>query len=124
MNAIDLAHRFFAAIEQGDTATVRNCYAPDAVIWHNTDRAKQGRDENLAVLDGFIARTIKRRYADARVFETGEGFVQQHILHCTRVDGRKMELPACVICTVADGRITRLDEYFDVAPLTGWYDVG
>ncbi|MCC7257297.1 MAG: DUF4440 domain-containing protein, partial [Gammaproteobacteria bacterium] len=32
-----LARRFFDAIEQGDIATVRAIYAPDAVIWHNTD---------------------------------------------------------------------------------------
>jgi uncharacterized protein len=29
--------RFFAALEAGDIETVREIYAPDAVIWHNDD---------------------------------------------------------------------------------------
>ncbi len=124
MTAIELARRFFGAIEAGDAATVADCYADDAVIWHNTDRAEQGKADNLAVLRGFIGRTTARSYGNARLLATEEGFVQQHVLECTRVDGRRLELPACVICTVEAGKIVRLDEYFDEAPLKGWFDLG
>ena len=37
-----LADRFFAAIEAGDIAAVREIYSPDAEIWHNTDGLVQG----------------------------------------------------------------------------------
>ena len=31
----ELVVRFFAALEDGDIGTLREIYAPDAVIWHN-----------------------------------------------------------------------------------------
>ena len=44
------------------------------------------------------------------------GFVQQHVLRGTRKhDGARLALPAYVVCAVKDGKITRLDEYFDSA---------
>ena len=44
-----------------------------------------------------------------------DGFVQQHVLHGVRADGVAVTLPACIVCQVEHGRITRLDEYFDSA---------
>ncbi|MGH9269678.1 MAG: hypothetical protein ACRDZ2_00205 [Ilumatobacteraceae bacterium] len=34
---LDLAERFFAAIEAGDLDAVGGIYADEAVIWHNHD---------------------------------------------------------------------------------------
>ena len=34
--------------------------------------------------------------------------------------GARLELPAALICEVADGRITRLEEYFDNAAVIEW----
>ena len=44
--------RFFAALEAGDIDTLREIYAPDAVIWHNNDLIEQPVEENLKVLQG------------------------------------------------------------------------
>jgi ketosteroid isomerase-like protein len=42
--------------------------------------------------------------------------VQEHVLRGTvRTTGEAFAMPACVICTVADGRIVTLDEYLDSA---------
>ncbi|MGA0599945.1 nuclear transport factor 2 family protein [Caulobacter sp. KR2-114] len=111
----DLAVRFFDAIERGDAAAVAACYAEDVAIWHNTDGLTQGRDENLKVLSGLIRYYPERRYAERRLTAFPGGFVQQHVLRARRSDGAERSLPACVICQVKDGRITRLDEYFDSA---------
>jgi ketosteroid isomerase-like protein len=116
----DLADRFFTAIEQGDVAAVEAIYDPAAVIWHNTDLSASSVAENLKVLSGLIRGTVDRRYTDRRVLATGSGFVQQHVLIAHRRDGRRLELPACIICEVQDGRITRMDEYFDEAPVKAW----
>ena len=51
-SVLDVAARFFAAIEAGDIDTVRATYAPDAVVWHNHDGAVQTRDENVRTLAG------------------------------------------------------------------------
>lgn len=112
---IALANRFFGAVEAGDIATVGQIYAPDAKIWHNTDELEQSVEENLATLSGFVQRIPQRRYDERKVHVFPGGFVQQHRLRGVRADGRAVDLTACIICHVAGGRITRLDEYFDSA---------
>jgi ketosteroid isomerase-like protein len=111
-----LAKRFFDCVEQGDIEGLVACYAPDAQIWHNTDEAIQGPQDNRAVLTGMVKRIRDRLYDNRRVVVFPGGFLQQHVLRGVRVhDDVAVTLPACVICAVEDGRITRLDEYFDSA---------
>lgn len=112
---LDLADRFFRAVEAGDIDTVRDCYAADVAIWHNTDNLEQTRSENLVTLRGMAMRISDRRYEVLRREAFPGGFVQRHILHGTRQDGVRLTLHACILCTVENGRITRLDEYFDSA---------
>ncbi len=119
MTHLDLAARFVAAVEAGDIPAIRAIYAPDARIWHNTDGLDfpgQTVDENLAVLAWMQTALTAKRYDIVARSETPTGFVQQHVLRGTIAKtGAAFELPACIICTVAGGRITRLDEYFDSA---------
>ncbi len=115
-----LATRFFDAIEAGDIAAVGACYADEAVIWHNTDGLANTKAENLATLAGFIRYIPERRYTDRRVRPFPGGFVQQHRLVGRRRDGVEVTLTACIVCAVADGAITRLDEYFDAAQVAAW----
>lgn len=111
-----LAKRFFDAVEAGDIDTLVACYAPDAKIWHNTDQAEQTPEDNRKTLAGMVTRISDRLYDNRRVDVFAGGFVQQHILRGTRIhDGVRLQLPACIVCLVKDGRITRLDEYFDSA---------
>ena len=112
-----LAKRFFDAIEKGDIATVAAIYAPDAVIWHNTDGLASTREENLKVLTNFIKGVPTRTYLNRRLDAFADGFVQQHVLKGKLANGKELVLAACIVCKVKDGRITRLDEYFDSAAL-------
>ena len=107
--------RFFDAIEKGDIDTVRDSYAPGAVIWHNTDELETTREDNVKVLSGFVKAIPGRHYENRRAQVFPGGFVHQHDLRAVRADGVAVVLPACLVCQVADGRITRLDEYFDSA---------
>lgn len=114
MNA--LARRFFDAVEAGDIDTLIACYAPDARIWHNTDQLEQTPEDNRATLAAMTTRIHDRSYDERRVSVFPGGFVHQHVLRGTRIqDGVRVELPACIVCQVNEGRITRLDEYFDSA---------
>jgi len=120
MSAADplvVAERLFAAITAGDIAAVRALYAPDAVIWHNHDGIRQTPEENLTVLAWVTRHIIDLRYEEVRRQPTRDGFVQQHVLRGKTTDGKDIAIPACLVCTVVDGRITRLDEYFDSAHL-------
>jgi ketosteroid isomerase-like protein len=48
----ELVVRFFSALEAGDIGTLREIYAPDAVIWPNDDLIEQPVEENLKTLRG------------------------------------------------------------------------
>lgn len=114
--SLQAAERLFTAIERGDVAAIREIYAPDAKIWHNNDGKTQTVDENLAVLKWVVENIGEISYSDARRQATETGFVQQHVLRGRlKGSGKMFELPACIVCTVEDGRITRLDEYLDSA---------
>lgn len=115
-----LARRFFAAITAGDIDTVRAMYAPEVTVWHNTDGAVQDLEQNLAVLRWATTNISGFRYEQVRLQTTDTGFVQQHITRGRAPNGSELSMPACLVCTVADGRITRVDEYLDsahIAPL-------
>ena len=111
-----LAKRFFDCMEAGDVDGLVACYAPDAKIWHNTDGLEQTPAENARTLKGMVTRIVERVYDNRRLEVFPTGFVQQHVLRGVRKqDGVAVALAACIVCQVKDGRITRLDEYFDSA---------
>ena len=119
-DALDLGEALMAAISAGDIEALRGIYAPDAVIWHNNDGVEQSVDDNLRVLQWVVRHIGNLRYEDIRRQRTDNGFVQQHVLRGTAPNGQPLEIRACLICRVRDGRITRLEEYLDtahVAPL-------
>ncbi len=113
--AVELARRLFAAIEAGDIETVREMYAPDARIWHNTDGVVQTPAENLRTPRWVVENVSDLRYTDLNCQPTATGFVQQHVLRATGPNGAAIELPACIVATVDDGHISRIDEYLDSA---------
>lgn len=115
-----LAERFFAAVEAGDVAAVTDCYHPDVVIWHGHTRVAQDRATNVATLAQFISLSRERRYTDRKLRLFPGGFVQQHLLVAVARGGARLELPAALVCEVEDGRITRLEEYFDNSPVVAW----
>ncbi len=110
----DLATRFVAAVAAGDVATVEAIYADDATIWHNFDKINQTPSENLATLLGMHRMLTNIRYEDIRRTIVDDGFYQQHVLRGTTKSG-ELDLPAVLRVYVADGRITRLEEYLDTA---------
>ncbi|WP_326913409.1 nuclear transport factor 2 family protein [Sphingopyxis chilensis] len=111
-----MAQRFFDAIEAGDIETMRESFTPDAEIWHNTDELIVTRDDTAQTLTGMVARIKDRKYADRRLTTFPGGFVQQHVLTGKRVhDDGEVRLPCAIVCKVENGKITRLDEYFDSA---------
>ncbi len=111
-DALDVAERFFAAIEAGDVERIKAIYAPNAIIWHNNDQKEQTVDENLRVLDWVVRNLKNRHYRVTRRVAIPGGFVQQHVLEADTANG-PFSMPACIVVEVKDGRISRLDEYLD-----------
>jgi ketosteroid isomerase-like protein len=112
--AMQTAEKLFVAIENGDVDAIRTIYTPDTKIWHNNDGIAQNVEQNLAVLQWVINNIKGVKYTDVRRQPTPTGFVQQHVLR-GRFKDKEIALPACIVCTVVDGHITRLDEYLDSA---------
>jgi ketosteroid isomerase-like protein len=115
VDVMALADRFFDAIDRHDEAALRELYTPDVAVWHNHDGLEQRLEVNLKVL-GWLHRTVAdKRYEDVRRMPTPTGFVEQHVLRGTAPDGEPLEVPACLVVTVRDGRISRVEEYVDSA---------
>ena len=113
LDAMQVADAFFSAIQAADVDAVRDLYEPTATIWHNTDGLEQHRDDNMRTLSWMVRNLPDLTYTDVRRSPTADGFVQEHVLVATNRAGRRIEVPACIVATVLDGRITRLNEYLD-----------
>ena|SRR5580765_352757 len=111
----EVAGRLIGAIEAGDFDGFLACYAPGAVIWHNNDNLEQDPATVVKILGWLRKRVDGLRYEEMRVQPTPSGYVEQHVLRGTLRDGSTLEVPACLVVTVVDGLITRLDEYIDTA---------
>jgi uncharacterized protein len=119
-NVLALAERFFTAIEASDVETLREIYHPDCIIWHSSDPLEkrstgQGVAENLHALATLQDRVIGATFEVLQREATETGFLQQHILRGSMPNGEPFIMPTSMICVVEEGRITRLDEYFDSA---------
>jgi ketosteroid isomerase-like protein len=115
---LDVANRLFGAIERGEYETVADMWADDVTVWHTGDPQDDDRVRALKVIRWFMNVTATRSYEilDRRYFDGG--FVQQHILRASRPDGTSIEMRVCIVIKVdTEGRITRIDEYFDPADM-------
>ena len=114
---LGLCERFLAAVVAGDIETVRSLYAPEAVIWHNNQPEPESVEENLRTLALAVKVVAGFRYENVRRMATVDGFIEQHVVRGLTPSGEELSIPACLIATVHDGRITRIDEYIDSAHL-------
>lgn len=122
---VEAANRLFTAIEHGDVAAVGAMWSDDIAVWRVGSRRDDNKARAMRVIEWFIGATTQRRYEilDRQLFDDGsaQGFVQQHVLHATGHAGQSISLRVCIVIRVgADGRIERIDEYFDpagIAPL-------
>lgn len=103
-----------AAIFARDITAIRALYADDITVWHASTDQVQTKEENLALLAGVFKMTSRLEYIRIKRHSTASGVVQQHCLVGMFDDGRPLpELNACLVIGVSDGKIVRIDEYFD-----------
>ena len=115
-NVLAVADKFFDAVASGDLDMVANIYAPDAVIWHNTDNTVKGPEVNIATLRWLADNVEDFRYEGTRQIEIPGGFLRQHVCHGrVKGTGQQLTVPIAVVAQVKNGRITKLEEYFDSA---------
>lgn len=116
MDNIAIAERFITAIDKEDTETMREIYAPDAKIWHDFDRQEQSVDTNIESLLTLRQAIPTVRWVKTRIEPLPTGFLLTYDLTVTFGE-RTLAIPACVIATIANDRITFLEEWVNAAPM-------
>jgi len=117
-----LAHQLMSFLLAGDAAAVTSLYHDDFSAWRNFDNRVLTRKQALKIVQILATNLRDLRYDDVRVTPTPQGFVQQHVMRCTAPNGEPVEAHVCMIATVRDGLLLRIDEYMDRAqmgPLMG-----
>lgn len=118
MDHTKVAKALFDAFTEGDADAVRALCASDMSAVQNG-----GPPMTVDALIAF-ALSVKRvipdfRYEQIRRRSTNDGFVEEHSVRGTLPDGAKLDLAACVVAEVRDGKLTHMREYVDTAAAKG-----
>jgi ketosteroid isomerase-like protein len=111
-NALDMV---FDHLASGDVAAALGWLTPDAHIWHCFDRVAHDREATAREWSSFVDSFTERTFTDVRTQDTATGSVRQHVMTVRTAAGNTLAWDVCVIVTLVDGRIQRLDEYLDRA---------
>ncbi|CAB4798920.1 unannotated protein [freshwater metagenome] len=120
-----LAADFIANVETCNLEALAAMYAPDGIVNINAIGVDQPAAETFETLRAMHQRAESIRYEVLEVIPTESGYVQRHRLHVVvpqRGDTgpQHLVIPACLVVTLKDGLVARVDEYLDssqIAPL-------
>jgi ketosteroid isomerase-like protein len=116
-NKVQVAKRLVAAISTSDADALGDIFAPDATIWHSTDRVEMSLPELQGML-GAIGTIATAEVEETSLRETADGFVLTLESTYQLKSGESTSFHAAQVVQVsADGKITRVDEYLDSAGL-------
>jgi ketosteroid isomerase-like protein len=113
MDNVLLANALFDAIEAGDTAKFQSLYAADAVVVDTTRKSQMSIAKEAEFVGQMHDLFKSFKYAQRRYSNTADGAVLQHTLTGQTADGQAVSLPIIIRMYVADGRIRRMEEYYD-----------
>jgi ketosteroid isomerase-like protein len=112
---LNLANKFFAALERGDSRAIAECYGPGMLVWNNVLQRDLPGKAHIAALEAhFFGRYLQRKYIDPRTDLMEGGFVRQQVLTAS-LDGQPVHMPICLVCRVSNGQLIRIDEYLTIA---------
>lgn len=110
----DLAIKFFEASSKGDNDALKALCAPQLEVRQNGG-PNLGIDALLGLSNSVLRVAPDFRYENAVRVSTDDGSVEEHDACGTVSEGTTFRIPACVIATMKDGRITSIHEYLDTA---------
>ncbi|BAK66436.1 hypothetical protein SLG_17610 [Sphingobium sp. SYK-6] len=123
--AISLIERYYAAFNAGDHQTMLDCLADD--IAHDVNQG--GRETGKAAFRAFLGRmdnAYRERLTDIAIMASDDGSraAAEFVVHGEYLQGeeglppargQRYELPAGTFFTLADGLITRVTVYYNLA---------
>lgn len=112
----EVAEALIRAVKSADLALAEDLYSDDAALWQNLSGKTVDKARALRTIQ-WLTQTIEGLdYENVRILPTPQGFVQQHVM-TGQGPGGSVRIPAVMVATVVDGRLTRVDEYMDSAHL-------
>jgi ketosteroid isomerase-like protein len=90
-------------------------FSEGAIGWHNTDDREGRIGEGADRLAGLLQLIPDLRGEVRRIDTWHDGFAIRYVLVGTAVTAASVHAPAAIFGTVADGRITRVEECVDSA---------
>ncbi len=114
MDNVVVARALFDALAAEDQAQVKALCAPGFSLRQNGGPPMDV--EMLLHFNRLVHGVVSGfRYEDVVCAATSAGFVEEHAVRGTLAGGSALELAACVVADVVDGRVTLVREYVDTA---------
>jgi uncharacterized protein len=121
--AVEAANALNQAIQDGDPGALRRVYAPDAIVWHNTDGVELTREEVIGGVEDLRAAS-EIRIEVIRREATSDGFVQTQRFTFTPPSGPPVVFTSAFwVVLNTDGQIVRLDDFIDSAAVAAMGDM-
>lgn len=118
MNNEEIAATLFTAFEDGDMETVRTLCASDFKARQNLN--PELNIDTLIQFSQAVSAVVKDfRYEEVRRAATATGFVEEHMVRGRLEDGSELNIAACVVADIEDGKIRSIREYLDSAAAAG-----
>jgi ketosteroid isomerase-like protein len=109
-----IVESFADALRTGNADELIGHLAPGAIVWHNHDRQEVDAEATLRGIGALTQLVGDRDLEIRRVAPTPDGFVMQFAVRGTVVaNGKPFEMQNCVIVTVVENEVMRIDEYVD-----------
>jgi ketosteroid isomerase-like protein len=119
----ELCETFFDAYQDRRVDILERVLADDCIIWHNVFGKETTKQHNLSHFHDSYRGQRRRTYDDRIVNTFHDGFVIQYQLGGVQHSGHRGSLWICIVATVRDGQITRIDEYMDSGRFAAWAGV-
>ena len=109
-----IAESFAHALRTGNADDLIGHLAPGAIVWHNHDRQEVDAEATLRGI-GALTQLVGDRDLEFGVSPrppTGSS-CSSRAAGTVIANGKPFEMQNCVIVSVVDDRVTRIDEYVD-----------
>ena len=108
-----VANNLLEATRARDFSRVRECYSADATIFVAASGKTYSLDQHFALAAKMVGKVKNLRYEEVRITPFPSGYIQQHYARGEFPDGSLLNIPACWVCRIRDGRIVHQDYYID-----------
>lgn len=115
---IDLLNDYFGALEAKDFERLRTFYADDVALTFANRPTIIGADDVVASMADLAGKLDRLQHCLLRVWQEDDGVVILEVRCVYHLnDGSTMEITACSIFTLTDGRFTDMRLYVDHTPV-------